>query len=664
MRRATSVPGYQKAAVPNRPVLIWSSVVLVAIAAVVSVVALSVFSAGSGAALAPAAALSKGIEHAAALDSKTIVVGTIDNNLVVWQDGRIAVQKKLPYLVNAMAVLPGGKVVVGLVTGQIQVYDRQLQLGSTLKVPGRVTGLAARADGGLVVTYGSGPASSDYQVEQYNASLARQAATQVGLPTRGVAAVGSLTAFCNSKGEVGAVDATGKVVWRVLAEQSLNAIAADASSNTIYVGDIRGGISRVSATGAIVWRQSVTDYEIEALYALPNGAGVIAGAKDGSVFVLDAAGKRQFGQRLVDSPIVALAPLQATTVSAIASDGSQFDLNSSALGGAGTSSLLRLVWYVGVGVLAIAASGLALAGFGRTRSGGARLSRRIYRARLAYLLLAPAMLLMLVFSYYPGIAAFYISFTNFSLSAPTEFVGLRNFLLLPQDPFFVVGIKNMLIILATNVAKALTVPLLVAELIFWMRNATLRYWFRTAFVFPAVVPGIVAVLLWKVIWAPQIGLVNQLLSLVGLGQFQHAWLGEEGTALLAIILTGFPWVEIFAFLVYFGGLLGVNSEMYEAAAVDGANWLTRLLRIDIPSLMPQFRLVLFFTFIGSLQGFAGIFVLTGGGPGTATYVPALEMYIDISRAAEFGYASAIGFVLAAAVMALVLLRLRLDSDTA
>jgi ABC-type sugar transport system permease subunit len=307
---------------------------------------------------------------------------------------------------------------------------------------------------------------------------------------------------------------------------------------------------------------------------------------------------------------------------------------------------------------------LALAGFGRTRSGGARLSRRIYQARLAYLLLAPAMLLMLLFSYYPGIAAFYISFTNFSLSAPTEFVGLRNFLLLPQDPFFVVGIKNMLILLATNVAKALTVPLLVAELIYWMRNATLRYWFRTAFVFPAVVPGIVAILLWKVIWAPQIGLVNQLLRLVGLGQFQHAWLGEEGTALLAIILTGFPWVEIFAFLVYFGGLLGVNSEIYEAAAVDGANWLTRLLRIDIPSLMPQFRLILFFTFIGSLQGFAGIFVLTGGGPGTATYVPALEMFINISRAAEFGYASAIGFVLAAAVMALVLLRLRFDSDTA
>jgi len=644
--------------------LLWISGALVAIAVVVSVVALSVFSAGSGATLAPAAALSTGTVHAVALDAQTIVVGTIDNNLVVWQDGRIAVQRKLPYLVNAMAVLPGGKVVVGLVTGQIQVYDRQLQLGPTLKVPGRVTGLAARADGGLIVTYGSGPASSDYQVEQYNASLARQAAAEVGLPTKGVAAVGGLTAYCNAKGEVGAVDATGKVVWQVLAEQSLNAIAADASSNTIYVGDIRGGISRVSATGAIVWRQPVTDYEIEALYALPNGAGVIAGAKDGSVFALDAAGKLQFGRRLVDSPIVALAPVQATTVSAIAADGSQFALNASALGGAGTSSLLRLLWYLGVGVLAIAASGLALAGFGRTRSGGARLNRRIYQARLAYLLLAPAMLLMLLFSYYPGIAAFYISFTNFSLSAPTEFVGLRNFLLLPQDPFFVVGIKNMLILLATNVAKALTVPLLVAELIYWMRNATLRYWFRTAFVFPAVVPGIVAILLWKVIWAPQIGLVNQLLRLVGLGQFQHAWLGEEGTALLAIILTGFPWVEIFAFLVYFGGLLGVNSEIYEAAAVDGANWLTRLLRIDIPSLMPQFRLILFFTFIGSLQGFAGIFVLTGGGPGTATYVPALEMFINISRAAEFGYASAIGFVLAAAVMALVLLRLRFDSDTA
>jgi ABC-type sugar transport system permease subunit len=178
-------------------------------------------------------------------------------------------------------------------------------------------------------------------------------------------------------------------------------------------------------------------------------------------------------------------------------------------------------------------------------------------------------------------------------------------------------------------------------------------------VLPSIVPGIVAILLWKTIWAPNIGLVNQILQAVGLGQHQHAWLGEDSTALLAVILTGFPWVDIFAFLVFYGGLLTINSEIFDAAAVDGANVVRRFLSIDLPGLRPQIMLVLFFAFIGSIQGFEGIYVLTGGGPGTATSVPALEMFLKISKTAQFGYASAIGFVLTAVIGVLVFLRFRL-----
>jgi ABC-type sugar transport system permease subunit len=256
--------------------------------------------------------------------------------------------------------------------------------------------------------------------------------------------------------------------------------------------------------------------------------------------------------------------------------------------------------------------------------------------------------------------AFYVSLTDFNLSSPMEFVGLRNFENMLRDTYLIAGVKNMVILLITNVVKQLTVPLLIAELIFWIRSEVLKYWFRTAFVLPAIVPGVVAILLWKTIWAPNIGLVNQILQLVGLGQYQHAWLGEDSTALLAIILTGFPWIDIFAFLVFFGGLLTISGEVFDAAAVDGANAIQRFFKIDIPGLWPQIMLILFFAFIGSIQGFEGIFLLTGGGPGTATYVPALEMYEMISTSAKFGYASAIGFVLAAIIAVLVFLRFRLD----
>ncbi|HEY3081618.1 MAG TPA: ABC transporter permease subunit [Chloroflexota bacterium] len=647
------------ASVPNRPVLLWSALALVAVALALSATALVVLSAGGGASVAPLPPVGRGVVRAAALDDQ-VVVATVDNKLVAWRDGRAVGEKQLPYLANALATLPTGRVAVGLVTGQVQVLDRRLQEERSLKVPGRVTGLAARPDGGLAVTYGSGPAANDFRVEQYDAAGALLGGADVGYPTRGVATLGGAVVFANVRGEVGAVDGDGRALWRTLATQALSAVAAAPDADAAFVGDVRGGVSRVSADGSIVWYRVVTEYEIGALHALPGGAGVIAGATDGSVFALDGDGTPQLGQRLVDSPIQGLVPTGHGAVSAIAANGSRFELDTSGLDAASAGQRLRLVWYVGVGVLIAAALALAAAGFGRSRAAVATASRRVYRARLAYALIAPSTILVLLFTYYPALMALYISFTNFSLSAPIEFVGLRNFTLMQSDPFLLVGVKNMLLLLVTSVVKHLTVPLLVAELIFWIRSERVKYWLRTAFVLPAIVPGIVAILLWKMIWAPNIGLVNQILQTLGLGQYQRAWLGEESTALLAVILTGLPWVDIFAFLVYFGGLLAIGSEIFEAAAVDGAGWLRRFWTIDLPSLAPQIRLVLFFTFLGSIQGFAGIFVLTGGGPGTATYVPALEMYIMISRSAEFGYASAIGFALAALVGFMVFLRLRFD----
>ena len=653
---AASLP--RRASAPNRPLLLRSALALAAAALALSAAALALLPTG-GAGVEPLPPVGRGVVRAAALDDQ-VVVATVENKIVAWRDGRVVGEKQLPYLANALATLPGGRVAVGLVTGQVQVLGRELQEERSLKVPGRVTGLAARPDGGLAVTYGSGPASSDFRVELYDQAGGLRGAADVGQPTRGVAAFGGAVAFANVKGEVGAVDADGRPLWRTLARQGLSAVAATSAPDALFVGDVRGGVSRVAPDGSVVWYRVVSEYEIGALHALPDGAGVVAGATDGSVFVLDGDGDPQLGQRLVDAPIQGLVSTGSGAVSAIAANGSRFAVDTSALTGAGAGQRLRWLFYTSAGLLTAAAAALGAAGFGRSRAAVATASRRVYRARLAYLLIAPSTILVLLFTYYPALMALYISFTNFSLSAPIEFVGLRNFTLMPSDPFLLVGVKNMLLLLVSSVAKHLTVPLLVAELIFWIRSERVKYWLRTAFVLPAIVPGIVAVLLWKMIWAPNIGLVNQLLKAVGLEQHQRAWLGEENTALLAVILTGFPWVDIFAFLVYFGGLLAIGSEIFEAASVDGAGWLRRFWTIDLPSLGPQIRLVLFFTFLGSIQGFAGIFVLTGGGPGTATYVPALEMYVMISRSAEFGYASAIGFALAALVGFLVFLRLRFD----
>jgi ABC-type sugar transport system permease subunit len=270
------------------------------------------------------------------------------------------------------------------------------------------------------------------------------------------------------------------------------------------------------------------------------------------------------------------------------------------------------------------------------------------------------MLLIVVFAYVPTIMGLYYSFTNFSLREPIKFIGLNNFVRLASDPFFWTGIGNMILILVTSVIKTLTIPLLVAELVFWLRWTKLKYWLRVAFIIPSIVPGVVGVLLWKQIYDPNIGLLNEALRAFGLEHLARGWLADADTAIWAIIFAGFPWVDTFAFLIFLGGLLNINREIFDASAIDGANVWDRFFDIDIHLIRPQIRLILFFVFIGSVQGFAGIYIFTRGGPGTATYVPGLQMFSQIT-AAEFGYASAIGFTLAAVILAVTVWRFRFNS---
>jgi ABC-type sugar transport system permease subunit len=219
-----------------------------------------------------------------------------------------------------------------------------------------------------------------------------------------------------------------------------------------------------------------------------------------------------------------------------------------------------------------------------------------------------------------------------------------------EDEYLQAGFVNVALIVATTVLKDLTVPLLVAELIFHLRWPRLQYWLRTLFVAPLVVPSMATILLWGQIYHPNTGLINNLLRSLGLGQLAQPWLGNERTALAAIIFIGFPWVVVLPFLVYLGGLMNLPGELLDAARVDGAGVWRRLWSIDVPLLAPQFKLCAVLGFIFQMQGFWFILVLTGGGPIDATYTPSLEMYYAAFRFGKYGYASAIALVLFAVIM--------------
>ncbi len=273
------------------------------------------------------------------------------------------------------------------------------------------------------------------------------------------------------------------------------------------------------------------------------------------------------------------------------------------------------------------------------------------------MLLTPTVVLLLIFNYYPAFSGLYHSFTDWNPTGETLWVGTRQFDAMLNSNYFWVGMKNAAI-LALSAFLKLAMPLLVAELIFHIRHSLLQYLARTLFIVPLVVPSVVGILLWVNIYDPTIGLLNQTLISLGLEHWVHSWLGERATAMPAIVAIGFPWISAFALLIIYGGLIGIPQELFDAAKVDGATWWKRFTRIDLPMLVPQFRLLLILTFIASMQEFQLIFLTTGGGPSDATYTPALELYYNATLFSNFGLASAMGTFLFIVILGGTILNMR------
>jgi len=285
------------------------------------------------------------------------------------------------------------------------------------------------------------------------------------------------------------------------------------------------------------------------------------------------------------------------------------------------------------------------------------MSRRRTSIVVIALMLAPTLVLLALFNYYPAVLGLSRAFTRWETGEEPQWIGLGNFVAMWHDEFLRLSLRNLLILLVANVLKTLTMPLLVAELLMSLRSPRWQYVMRTAFILPMVVPGMVTMLLWSFIYDGTVGLLNQILETLGMGGLTRSWLGDSGTALWAIIGIGFPWAGGLALLIYLAGLNAISGDVWDSCQVDGVGGLKRVWYVDLPLLLPQVRLLVILTLIGVLQDFGSILVLTGGGPGLATHVPALHMYFQAFRFGHMGYAAAIGLTLFVAIFTLSLLNL-------
>jgi ABC-type sugar transport system permease subunit len=304
------------------------------------------------------------------------------------------------------------------------------------------------------------------------------------------------------------------------------------------------------------------------------------------------------------------------------------------------------------------------------------MSQRPRRDLGILLLVLPSLAMVLVFCWLPASSAILHAFQEWGGGEDSRFIGLDNFTRLAQDKVFWGSCLTILILVVANVIKLIP-SILLAVLIHRMRSEKAQYWYRIAVVLPMIVPALVTLFVWKSFFDANLGALNALLDatgvqsllvhldgLFGWGVFEAgrgaAWLGQPALVIPALILWGFPWIGAVGVLIYLAGLQSIGKEVYEAAELDGANGWQVFWRIELPLILGQVRTTLTLLFIGTIQGFGLPYLLLGeaGGPDGRGMVPGLWMFNRAFYATEFGYACAIGLVLALVIMLLTWLNHR------
>jgi multiple sugar transport system permease protein len=285
---------------------------------------------------------------------------------------------------------------------------------------------------------------------------------------------------------------------------------------------------------------------------------------------------------------------------------------------------------------------------------------------IPYLFVSPAMLLLLTFGIVPILVAAAISTTNMNISAfadwgNVEFVGFDNYTKLFVDKDFWQAIGNTALFAIVGVPAIVVLSLAVALLL----NRSQNRFFRSlrAFYFIPAITAIVAVsLVWSYLYNTQFGLLNYLLSLVGVDQVQ--WLSDPWLAKFSVGLVAVWRGTGLNIIIFLAALQGVPKEYLEAASLDGAGEWKKTFSITVPLLRFAIFFVSVTTTIAWLQFFDEPFVLTDGGPLGATTSASIFLYKEGFRLNQFGYASAGSIVLFAiiAVVTLVQLRLRRADD--
>ncbi len=276
----------------------------------------------------------------------------------------------------------------------------------------------------------------------------------------------------------------------------------------------------------------------------------------------------------------------------------------------------------------------------------------------------PALLLYAVFFLYPFFRTIYLSMTEWNGVVAPMFTGLENYRRLLGDSQMWHSLWNNVIWVVLGTAAPIAIGLFLSVVLWSGAKGSL--FFRTIYFLPVVVSPVIIGVIWNWIYNPLFGILNRGLRDIGLGSLTRGWLGEPSTALYAVMVTAI-WSYIgFCVVVLYSGLQKVDSQLVDAAKIDGANAWTRFRHVIIPQISSVLTMVLVYTVIGGFNVFDLIWIMTKGGPANASEVIATYTYGKAFQENEVGYGAALSMVMTviALIAAIITLRLRGKEEVA
>ena len=283
---------------------------------------------------------------------------------------------------------------------------------------------------------------------------------------------------------------------------------------------------------------------------------------------------------------------------------------------------------------------------------------RLWRQVMPLALLSPAVLVTLAIVFFPMIQTAWMSLHEYVLFRPKKFdwVGLKHYLAVFQDEVFWISLRHTVIWIAITVPAQALLGLATALLL--NQQFPWRPLARALIIIPWALPSVVIALMWAWIYDSNYGILNDLLLRIGILETSVPWLANPETALYAIILTltwqGFPFFAV----MILAGLQSIPRSYYEAASLDGASPLRQFWHITLPGISGVLFIAILLRTIWVANSMDVIFVMTGGGPGYATYTLPLYAFLEARTNLDFGYGSALAMTFTLLLLGVVVLYLR------